>query len=189
MAHVPAGGRAMNEMYEFTGLFFGVIFGILLQRAHILRFDNQLALLLFKDFRVLKYLLTASVVGAMANILLYQFYLIELDERALYLYPMVIGGLLFGAGWAILGYCPGTALGALGEGRYDALFGFLGGLLGVFVYDAFVHQRLIEPLFLSFAIKPDNIALNLLHVNPWAVLIPLALISGGLFVWLERRKL
>jgi uncharacterized membrane protein YedE/YeeE len=37
-----------------------------------------------------------------------------------------IGGLLFGIGWGILGYCPGTAAGALGEGRIDGLWGVLG---------------------------------------------------------------
>jgi uncharacterized protein len=179
----------MNEMYEISGLLFGMIFGALLQRAHILRFDNQLSMLLLNNFRVLKYLLTASVVGACANYLLYQYWLIEIVERPLWLYPMLIGGVIFGIGWAILGYCPGTALGALGEGRYDALFGFLGGLLAVFVYDTFVHGYLIGPLFKSFEIAPDNLPLNLLHVNPWVILVPLCLASLVLFWWLERRKL
>ncbi len=35
---------------------------------------------------------------------------------------LVIGGLLFGAGWGLAGYCPGPALVALGEGRSDALW-------------------------------------------------------------------
>ena len=42
----------------------------------------------------------------------------------------IIGGLVFGAGWRLLGYCPGTLLGALGEGRLDALGGILGMLVG-----------------------------------------------------------
>ncbi len=179
----------MNGMFELTGLLFGVIFGVLLQRAHILRFDNQIKLLRLQDFRVLKFLLTASVVGACLNYVLYQFWLVELVIRPLWLYSILLGGFLFGIGWAILGYCPGTALGALGEGRWDALAGILGGLLGVAVYDTFFHPWLIDPLFRSFEISPDNLALNLLNVNPWVILVPLVLLSGGLFVYLERPKL
>jgi len=41
----------------------------------------------------------------------------------------VIGGLLFGIGFGILGYCPGTLVGAIGQGSLDALFGGMIGLL------------------------------------------------------------
>jgi uncharacterized protein len=179
----------MNEMYNLTGLLLGVIFGAIMQRAHILRFDNQLKLLLFKDFRVLKFLLTASVSGAIFETIMYQLWYTEYIDRTLWIYSILLGGVIFGIGWAILGYCPGTALGALGEGRYDALFGVLGGLTGTFVYDQFIHEHLIDPLFLSCQLEHDNLALGIFHVNPWFILGPLALISAGLFWWLERRKL
>ena len=41
----------------------------------------------------------------------------------------VIGGLVFGIGFALLGYCPGTVAGAVGTGALDALFGGMIGLL------------------------------------------------------------
>ena len=47
---------------------------------------------------------------------------------------LVAGGLLFGVGWALAGYCPGTALGALGEGRWSALFVIAGMLVGAALF-------------------------------------------------------
>ena len=43
-------------------------------------------------------------------------------------------GLIFGIGWGLLGYCPGTSAGALGEGRWDAVWGILGMLAGAAIY-------------------------------------------------------
>jgi uncharacterized membrane protein YedE/YeeE len=47
---------------------------------------------------------------------------------------IILGGLIFGAGMAILGYCPGTLAVSLGEGSLDALIGIIGGLIGGLVY-------------------------------------------------------
>lgn len=49
---------------------------------------------------------------------------------------VVFGALLFGLGLAVLGYCPGTTVAAVGEGRKDALAGLAGMFAGAFV---FVH--------------------------------------------------
>ena len=48
--------------------------------------------------------------------------------------PHIIGGLIFGAGFALMGYCPGTAAAALGQGNCDALFGMVGLVLGSYFY-------------------------------------------------------
>ena len=45
-----------------------------------------------------------------------------------------MGGLLFGAGFALIGYCPGSAAAALGVGRLDALFGMAGLVAGSYLY-------------------------------------------------------
>ena len=46
----------------------------------------------------------------------------------------IAGGLLFGVGLGLLGYCPGTGVAALGQGSYDAIAGILGLLAGSYLY-------------------------------------------------------
>ncbi len=47
---------------------------------------------------------------------------------------VIVGGAIFGIGFGLGGYCPGTTLAALGSGRKDSLFMILGGLVGAWVY-------------------------------------------------------
>ena len=47
---------------------------------------------------------------------------------------VTVGGALLGLGFAVAGYCPGTSLTALANGRRDALFFSVGGLLGALIY-------------------------------------------------------
>ena len=47
---------------------------------------------------------------------------------------MIIGGILFGAGWAITGACPGPIYAQIGGGAWMALFTLAGALIGMFVY-------------------------------------------------------
>ena len=50
--------------------------------------------------------------------------------KPLLLGGVILGGLVFGVGMTILGYCPGTLFVSAGEGAVDALVGIFGGLLG-----------------------------------------------------------
>ena len=45
-----------------------------------------------------------------------------------------LGGVIFGAGMALLGYCPGTGVAAFGDGSRHALFGVLGMLVGAALF-------------------------------------------------------
>jgi hypothetical protein len=112
------------------GLITGIIFGFLLQKARVIRYDKQLAALRLLDMTIVKYMFTTILVAMVGVYLLKYLGLVKLSIKTTSLGDNILSGLIFGAGWALFGYCPGTSLGALGEGRYDALWGIVGMLGG-----------------------------------------------------------
>ncbi|WP_024822711.1 MULTISPECIES: YeeE/YedE thiosulfate transporter family protein [Aminobacterium] len=116
------------------GLLTGFIFGILLQRSETVRYDRQLGALKLKDFTILKFMLSTITVGMIGTYFLFDLDIVKLSIKPTVLGALLPGGILFGIGWALLGYCPGTSLGAIGEGRLDAIWGILGMLSGAALY-------------------------------------------------------
>jgi uncharacterized membrane protein YedE/YeeE len=107
--------------------------------------------------------------------------------KPLALGPNIIGGLIFGAGWGFLGYCPGTAGGALGEGRWDALWGMLGMLFGAVLYAVFFP--FLKGNVLTWGKFKIYTVAQLLGVNHWFV-IPVFVIGVILlFRWFEKKGL
>ncbi len=116
------------------GLLTGVAFGALLQKGQVAKYEVITSQLLLRDSRVLQTMGTAVAVGAAGVHALEQRGLVELDIKPLQLGGVVGGAVLFGAGAALLGYCPGTTLAAIGEGRRDAMVGALGMLAGAALF-------------------------------------------------------
>lgn len=112
------------------GLGTGVAFGALLQRGRASRYEGILAQLLLRDGSIARLMGTAVAVGALGVHALVRAGKAKLDIKPLQLGGIVGGGALFGTGLAVLGYCPGTTLAAVGEGRRDAMAGALGMLIG-----------------------------------------------------------
>lgn len=118
-----------------TGALTGLVFGFLLQKAHVTRADTILGQFLLRDFTVLKVMLSAVIVGGLGIYAFLQLGWIEgLQVKTAYLAANAAGGLIFGVGMAVLGYCPGTGVAALGDGSRDALAGLLGMLVGAGLY-------------------------------------------------------
>ena len=113
-----------------TGVLFGLAFGFLLQKGGVGKFNVLIGQLLLQDFTVAKIMLTAIVVGMIGIFTLHHFGKVKLHLKPTQIGANVIGGLLFGAGFALLGYCPGTVAAALGQGSWDALFGMAGLVAG-----------------------------------------------------------
>jgi uncharacterized membrane protein YedE/YeeE len=112
---------------------------------------------------------------------------IELNVKATSVGANVIGGLLFGAGWAIVGYCPGTALGALGEGRWHAVWAILGMLAGAAVY-AEVYLSMKETVVTWGSYGKVTLP-QALGTSPWFVIPVLVVFFLLLFSWFEKKGL
>jgi len=117
------------------GAITGFIFGFLLQKGGVTRYQVILGQFLMKDFTVAKVMLTAIVVGAVGIYGMLAIGMdIALDIKNAQLIGNIVGGLIFGVGMVLLGYCPGTALAAMGDGSRHAIFGIAGGLVGAALY-------------------------------------------------------
>jgi hypothetical protein len=182
-------GKEVNRMGNLIlGLLTGIFFGFFLQKGQALKYDRQVGMLRLKDFTVLKLMLTAILVG-MAGVYLF----VDLGVAKLSLKPTmlggnIIGGLMFGLGWGMLGYCPGTAVGATGEGRFDA---FWGGVLGMLVGAGMFAE--VYPYLASNLLKWGNLGrLSIptwLGIHHWIIItIVWAIVISMLFV-LEKKKL
>lgn len=116
------------------GLSFGVLFGFLLQKAGVAKYHILLGVLLLEDFTVVKVMLTAILVGSIGVFSLHTQGLVKLHIKPTRYAANIIGGLLFGVGFALLGYCPGTGAAALGQGNWDAIAGVIGLIAGSYLF-------------------------------------------------------
>ena len=172
----------------FWGLFFGMIFGFLLQKGGVTKYDVIIGQLLLEDFTVVKIMMTAVLVGAVGLHLLQALGRVRLEPKEGSWGRSAIGGLIFGLGFAVLGYCPGTIAGAVGNGHLDAAVGGLAGIiLGSWLLAA-VHPRLEAGILTRGGFRAPTLP-GLLRVNVWAVIIPLVVLILLLFYLLERAGL
>jgi len=116
------------------GFIFGIVFGFLLQKGGVAKYEVLLGQFLLTDFTVIKVMLTAVVVGMVGIFTMRAFGLVKLHVKPTRYAANISGGLLFGVGLGLLGYCPGTGAAALGQGNYDAIAGIAGLMAGSYVY-------------------------------------------------------
>jgi uncharacterized protein len=91
-------------------------------------------MLLLRDFTVLKVMLTAVVVGMIGIYALHAAGMVKLHIKPTRYGANVLGGLLFGVGFGLAAYCPGTSATAIGQGNYDALAVILGLIAGSYLF-------------------------------------------------------
>jgi uncharacterized protein len=161
------------------GLFAGFLFGFILQKAHVTKFPVIVGQFLLRDFTVMKTMLTAIVVGGVGVYALKAMGLASLHVKPAQLAAVAGGGLVFGVGMVLLGYCPGTGVAAAAEGRRDALFGVLGMLGGAAIF-AEIYGGLTRTLLTWFDLGPVTLP-ELMNVPAWLVFGVLIAATGLLF--------
>jgi uncharacterized membrane protein YedE/YeeE len=136
---------------------------------------------------ILKFMLTAILVAMVGIYLLLDLGLVKLSIKPLILGGNILGGLIFGIGWAIVGYCPATAMAALGEGRYDAAFGLLGMIVGAGVFAEF--YPMLKATVLTWGDYGKITLPAALGVNHWIVVVVLGAAFIVLFRFFEKKGL
>ena len=134
----------LSSHIEFTlgvdlaiALALGVGFGFALERAGFGSARKLTAVFYLHDMAVVKVMFTAIVTAMAGLFVLSAAGLLDLAE--LYVEPtalaaQIVGGLLFGAGFIVGGYCPGTSIAAVATGRKDGMLFALGMFAGVYTY-------------------------------------------------------
>lgn len=169
------------------GLITGLLFGFLLQKGRVLRYEKQISALLLKDMTIIKFMLTSVTVAMVGTYLLVDLELAKLSIKSTILGANIIGGLLFGLGWGALGYCPGTSVGAVAEGRWDALWGVAGMLAGASLFAALFPA--MKASVLTWGDFGKITLPQLLGINHWFVIVPFVAGTVLLFRWIEKKGL
>ena len=112
-----------------VALICGILFALIAQYVRLNTFDKIIETALLKSGEVIQILLFAIGVSSIAFFMEYLMGGAVIEVKPFYVVGVSLGGILFGSGIAILGYCPGTMTMALAEGSVDALFGYAGGIL------------------------------------------------------------
>lgn len=167
------------------GLITGIVFGFLLQKGRVAKFEVIVRQFLFKDWTVVKMMGTAVVVGAVGV-----YILVSADVASLHIRPALFGGVLlgavcFGIGMAVFGYCPGTSVAACGEGRRDAMVGVVGMFAGAALFVAFFEQ--LEPVIDSLGDWGKLTIPDSTNTSPW-LWVSLLVVAGGLALFFDRRR-
>lgn len=167
------------------GLVTGILFGFLLQKGRVLRYDKQIGALLLIDMTIVKFMFSSIMVAMVGIYILKDMGLVKLDLKPTILGANILGALIFGFGWGLLGYCPGTQIGALAEGRWDAVWGIAGMLTG-----AALHAEaypFLKKTVMTWGNYGKITMQDVTGVGHW-VIIPMFVITGLILFLIFEKK-
>jgi len=175
-------------MTLIIGFLIGCAFGAILFLGGASSYRKILGTLLLRDMSIIKLMMTAIGVGTLGIYLLDQGGLAHMSIKPAYIWGIVAGGAIFGTGWAISGYCPGTCLVGSAEGKFDAIATLIGGLVGALIF-AFMFPTLeawlIEPFNFGAVTIQELIGINAVYL---AVPFSLLLLSMAFFILKDRYE-
>lgn len=165
------------------GLVTGIAFGLAIYKVGASQYDKILGMLRLKNFAVLKFMLTTVIVAGIGIHVLFGVGMIGLTLKPVWIWAQLLGGIIFGVGFALLGYCPGTGIIAAAEGKKDAAYGILGGLVGAGLFAHF------WPTLSAFIIEPGNIGTVTLSaalgIPVWTSVVILVVMFGAVLLAVE----
>lgn len=167
-------------------LFLGVFFGFSLNKAGLTKYHKIVNVFRLNDLAVLKFMMTALVVAMCGLFVLRGLGVLTFPTvPATYVVGNLVGGLVFGVGMALAGFCPGTCAAGAGEGKLDYIIpGFLGFLAGAGLYG--LTYPLIFPQISGIANLGNVVIPDLWNLNPYLTVITFALMALLLFYLIDR---
>jgi uncharacterized protein len=167
-------------------LVLGVFFGFALNKAGLTKYNKIVNVFRFTDMAVLQFMMTVLVVAMSGLFALRGLGLLTFPAvPATYVVGNLIGGLVFGMGMALSGYCPGTCAAGAGEGKLDYIIpGLLGFMTGAVIYGLTYQQ--VFPQISAIANYGNVTIPDLWNLSPFLTVLVFALMSFLLFYLIDR---
>jgi uncharacterized membrane protein YedE/YeeE len=130
-------GTFGNETALLIAVAVGIGFGFFLEQAGFGSSVKLAQQFYFRDLTVFKVMFTAIITAMLGLFWLSRFGMLDLSlVRVLptYLIPQTVGGIIFGVGFVMGGYCPGTCCVASVTGKMDGWVHLLGMFAGIFLF-------------------------------------------------------
>jgi uncharacterized membrane protein YedE/YeeE len=164
----------------------GLVFGFALSRGGLTRYTNIVGVFRLTNMTVIKFMLTALTVAMIVLYALKGLNIVQFPNvPETYIAGNILGGLVFGMGMALAGFCPGTVAAGAGEGQLDYLVsGVLGLLAGALAYGMTYLQ--VFPAIARIAYIGPKTLPDLLAVNPFIVIGIFSVAVILLFYFIER---
>ena len=171
-----------------AAVVIGMFFGFFLERGGMGNPHKLTGVFYRTDFAVPKMMFSAILVAATGLCLLSDLKVLDMSRVWIiptFFWPQLVGGALFGLGYLVSGYCPGTAAAGFASGRLDALVTMVGIGSGTLLFSA------LYPWLEGFYKTTDmgTVTLpELLKVNHWALLALVYVFAGIMFYAMERHE-
>lgn len=168
-----------------SAVIIGIFFGLFLERGGLGDPHKLTGVFYLTDFTVPKVMFTAIVVAAAGLYALSDVGLLDIGRVWIvptYFWPQIVGGAIFGAGFVICGYCPGTAVTGFASGRLDALVTMAGIAAGSLLF-AVLYPG-IEVFYGSSPVKKAVLPV-VFKMGHWPVIALLAVLAVVMFVMME----
>lgn len=167
-------------------LVLGIMFGFALNKGGLTRYANIAGVYRFTNLTVIKFMMSAIVTAMIGLYVLKELGVITFPAvPATYILGNILGGLIFGVGMALAGYCPGTIAAGAGEGKLDYFLPGVSGLVvGAFIFGA--TYQWVFPVIVKVA-NFGNVTLpGILGVNALLLVAIFAVLTLVLFYFLEH---
>lgn len=129
-----------NIMKNLKYLLVGIVFGLALTKGEAISWFRMQEMFHFQSFHMYGIFMTAVPVGAISILLIRKLQARTINGDAIdipkkpYHHGIILGGLIFGFGWALTGACPGPLYAQIGAGYGITLATFVSAMAGTWVY-------------------------------------------------------
>jgi uncharacterized membrane protein YedE/YeeE len=121
----------------------GILFGIILVKSEVISWFRIQEMFRLQSFHMFGVIGSAIAVGMLSVFLIKKFNIKSIDGESIKLDPkkfnkgQIYGGLIFGAGWALTGACPGPLFAQIGTGATVIIVTLFSAIAGTWVYGKF----------------------------------------------------